>query len=174
MYINDIQFLIKMETLLLPNPDNIPTVYETKNKDYKIYLSTTDYRVFLSETSKQMCKLKFVNDIGLDVFTLSMSIEEMMGFTDSIYQYLEFNLTDMVQNFNSNNTKLSSYNITINSIGRDLHVLVINEYNPIYQLLTPRIKIEFDSYELSRFLDMLSYTFIYSISANQYNELEIY
>ena len=25
-----------METLLLPNPDNIPTIYETKYKDFKI------------------------------------------------------------------------------------------------------------------------------------------
>ena len=173
MYINDIEYLIKMETLLLPNPDNIPTIYETKNKDFKIYLSTTDYRVFFSEISKQMCNLKFVNNIGVEVFTLSISLDEMMGFTDSIYQYLEFNMSDMVQNFNSNNTKLSSYNLTINSVGLDSHMLIINEYNPMYQLMTPRIKIEFDSYELSRFLDILSYSFIYGVH-EEYHELSFY
>ena len=171
MYISDSYYnvLISLDNMgiLKRDRENESMDINTLGNEYKIVLERKDKSLFNEEsTTSYKCIIRLINIFGNEVVTLLGNEIDMSKFSDIIYFFLEskepsaiFSLYSyeglcyIILNKEYTNDYRELYNMTINrSIDN-------NNYIPIATL-------KFDDETMSRFLDLIYFSFLIDIDSN--------
>lgn len=159
-------FMINMYVSGLIKGDSDMATFKTINKDYTIELERKEHKLWETDNSyKYLCKFIFKNNLGIPVFELLTSENDIFVLIDNIWQYSECNLPEVVVPINSANALMKSYNMkfTRNERVYNNSFLTISEYDPISQTMINRVVIEFDEDSLFEFTNLIYFMFLIDI-----------
>lgn len=143
--------------------DDSQSMYLTMENDYKIYLIRSKRR--FSSDYKYLCKLIFIsNPMNQTILELRLSEMNIFNMIDCITFYSEDNINDI--SISIPNSPDSSYYIHLYHNPNVYN----NTYFEIVNFINRQIKLKFelDEESLSRFIDLLYFTFLFDIDTNNY------
>lgn len=120
-----------------------------------------DAKLWYTDSSfKFLCKMTFKNNLGLDQLELILNEIDISCLLDSIYQFLDYRMREIVLAFRQIN-KIIHFTFSIEG---HKYYLTINEYNMINRFSIPRLKISFkDRDDLIKFADIIYFIYLIDI-----------
>ena len=148
------------------------SIFTSPMKDYTIEMERTPVSIWFTENSfKYFCKFTFKNNLGIKVLELTTTEEDITRFLENVYTAIEFGMSSIPEHFNPNSSGLQMFSFMID---RDLaflnsFTLTVLQYNPMNQVLIPRLKIDLPDDNFYEFLNLIYFSFLIDIDERLIN-----
>lgn len=139
--------------------------FNSFNKDYIIEFERNSCKLWQQNSIGYICKFIFKNNIGVKLFEVNTSVNDIFVLIDNMLQYDLNDMSEIVVPIFGINSNMKMYNFTFL---RNLKVyrntfLTINEYDNVTEQIMTRATIEFDEDSLNEFRDIIYFSFLIDI-----------
>jgi hypothetical protein len=125
---------------------------EFKREDAKLWYTNTSF--------KFLCKMNFKNTLEMNQLELVLNEIDISCLLDSIYQFLDYNMNEIIIPFKQINRNIH-FTFYIENFK---YYLSINEYNVMNHISISRMKISFkDKDDLLKFCDIIYFVYLIDI-----------
>jgi hypothetical protein len=169
--------LCNMNSLnLIKREDNEMAVFNGSNgSGLRIEMRREPIFLFRNDMiAKFKCFFSFKDMFNNEIYRVSNSEYFVLNFLVELEEYIDFEYNNKFEFSVAGDFKDSNNCINIFKFIRDPndyqhHIFTIDEYNPLIEQITTRIKFEFfNDTELEKFIEIIYFTFIFDIDENDY------
>lgn len=146
--------------------ENISATFESLNHDYYIDLNRKNTSLWKSENSfKYQCELVFKNNLNIELFKMIINEDDIIRLLDSVYSYMEFNMSDINIYFDTYNPYINGYYVFSFKNIKDNIQFIVSIYNSLYNTIYQKLNIQFNEDKLTEFLEMIYYVFLIDLDS---------